>query len=98
MGQLGVHAGLHREGRQLLPLVSVLSHSNLGNPLTFHSQVVLKDLTVSSFIAELLASDETAFTIRGVQLATILMEKLPDIFRVYFPREVGGDVSCARAF
>ena len=54
----------------------------------FNLQVVLKDLTVSSFIAELLASDETAFTMRGVQLATILMQKLPDIFRVYFPREV----------
>lgn len=43
---------------------------------------------MAAFIAELLAGDDATLAVTGVQVAYTLMEKLPDIFRLYFMREV----------
>ena len=42
---------------------------------------VLLEVPVSSFLAGLLASPEPAVLARALQLAQLLMEKLPDVFR-----------------
>jgi hypothetical protein len=54
------------------------------------SQVLLKDLTMAAFVAELLSSDDANAAVSGLQIAETLMQKLPDIFRLYFTREVRG--------
>ena len=43
-------------------------------------RVVLENVPVSSFIAGLLASPEPSVLAAALQLAQLLMEKLPDIF------------------
>jgi E3 ubiquitin-protein ligase TRIP12 len=50
--------------------------------------VLLKDLTMAAFAAELLSSEDTNAAVSGMQIAETLMQKLPDIFRLYFTREV----------
>lgn len=48
---------------------------------------VLRSLSVSSHIASMLASQDLKIVVGSLQLAHILMEKLPDVFSVYFRRE-----------
>jgi E3 ubiquitin-protein ligase TRIP12 len=48
---------------------------------------LLRDLTFSRFLAELLSSDDTPLVATAIYLAENLMEKLSDIFRIYFVRE-----------
>jgi len=48
---------------------------------------ILKDHPVSSHIAAMLGSTDQRILVGAIQMASILMEKLPDIFSVYFRRE-----------
>ncbi|XP_077987999.1 E3 ubiquitin-protein ligase TRIP12-like isoform X2 [Glandiceps talaboti] len=48
---------------------------------------VLKSHAVSSHIASMMSSQDLKVVVGAIQMAEILMEKLPDIFHVYFRRE-----------
>ncbi|XP_064639626.1 E3 ubiquitin-protein ligase TRIP12-like isoform X2 [Lineus longissimus] len=48
---------------------------------------VLKNHAVSSHIASMMASQDLKVVVGAIQMAFILMEKLPEIFSVYFRRE-----------
>ena len=48
---------------------------------------VLRDLAISSFIAALLCTNDLALIVSGLQIASVALEKLPDVFGVYFYRE-----------
>lgn len=48
---------------------------------------VLKTQTVSSHIAGMMASSDLRIVVGAIQMAEILMEKLPDVFEVHFRRE-----------
>ena len=48
---------------------------------------LLKDHPVSSHIAAMLSSADQWILVGAIQMATILMDKLPDVFSVYFRRE-----------
>lgn len=50
-------------------------------------QLVLKNQAVSRHIAAMLASPDLRIVVGAIQMANILMEKLPDVFCVYFRRE-----------
>lgn len=43
---------------------------------------------MAAFIAELLTSDDASAAVSGLQIADTLMQKLPDIFQLFFAREV----------
>ena len=47
----------------------------------------LGDLPISSFIAGLLTQKDSSIVAKALQLAEILMRKLPDIFSKYFLKE-----------
>jgi len=48
---------------------------------------VLKNLTISSHIASILASQDLKIIVCALQICEILMEKLPNVFSIYFHRE-----------
>lgn len=48
---------------------------------------VLKNQVVSSHIAGMLASSDLRIVVGALQMAEILMTKLPDVFGVHFRRE-----------
>ncbi|KAL5476128.1 hypothetical protein EMCRGX_G026036 [Ephydatia muelleri] len=48
---------------------------------------ILKDLTVSSHLAMLLQSQDYKIAVGAVQMANVLIQKLPDTFLIYFHRE-----------
>eukprot|EP01117_Protostelium_nocturnum_P003254 TRINITY_DN1420_c0_g1_i2.p1 TRINITY_DN1420_c0_g1~~TRINITY_DN1420_c0_g1_i2.p1 ORF type:complete len:1554 (+),score=499.41 TRINITY_DN1420_c0_g1_i2:246-4907(+) len=48
---------------------------------------VLKNLSVSSFVANLLVSNDLTIVATAVQICEILMKKLPQVFSIYFKRE-----------
>ncbi|XP_033894830.2 E3 ubiquitin-protein ligase TRIP12 isoform X2 [Acipenser ruthenus] len=48
---------------------------------------VLKNHAVSSHIASMLSSQDLKIVVGALQMAEILMQKLPDVFGVYFRRE-----------
>lgn len=48
---------------------------------------ILKPHPVSSHIAAMLASSDQKILVGAIQMALILMDKLPDIFSIYFQRE-----------
>lgn len=48
---------------------------------------VLKNQAVSSHIAAMLASPDLRVVVGAIQMANILMDKLPDVFAIYFRRE-----------
>ncbi|CAG2167437.1 unnamed protein product, partial [Oppiella nova] len=48
---------------------------------------VLKNQDVSSHIATMLASPDLRIVVGATQMANILMEKLPEVFAIYFRRE-----------
>ncbi|XP_065888621.1 E3 ubiquitin-protein ligase TRIP12-like isoform X2 [Dysidea avara] len=48
---------------------------------------LLKEITVSSHISTMLLSQDYRIVVGGIQMAEILMKKLPDVFHVYFRRE-----------
>lgn len=48
---------------------------------------LLKNLPISSQIASMLASVDTKILVSALQMCEILMQKMPDIFSVYFHRE-----------
>ena len=48
---------------------------------------VLKNLTISSHISSILASQDLKIIVCALQICEILMEKLPNIFSIYFHRE-----------
>ncbi|CAL1261818.1 unnamed protein product [Larinioides sclopetarius] len=50
-------------------------------------QTVLKNQTVASHVAAMLASQDLRVVVAALQMAEILMQKLPAIFGVYFRRE-----------
>ncbi|XP_033372538.1 E3 ubiquitin-protein ligase TRIP12 isoform X2 [Parus major] len=54
---------------------------------------VLKNHAVSSHIASMLSSQDLKIVVGALQMAEILMQKLPDIFSVYFRRE---DLFCLK--
>lgn len=48
---------------------------------------LLKDTETSSFVAELLSSNRLEYIGNGILLSEIMMDKLPDIFVIYFVKE-----------
>lgn len=50
-------------------------------------QSILEDQSISSSIATMLASNDTRMIVCAVQMCNILMEKIPEIFSIYFQRE-----------
>ena len=50
-------------------------------------QSVLKNQAVSSHIATMLASPDLRIVVGATQMANILMEKLPEVFAIFFRRE-----------
>jgi E3 ubiquitin-protein ligase TRIP12 len=50
-------------------------------------EIVLKQQSISSHIASMLASSDYKIVVSALQMAEILMKKLPQIFSVYFYRE-----------
>ncbi|XP_052815932.1 E3 ubiquitin-protein ligase TRIP12-like isoform X2 [Mya arenaria] len=50
-------------------------------------QDVLKSQPVSSHIAAMMASQDLKVVVGGIQMAEVLMQKLPNIFNVFFHRE-----------
>ncbi len=56
-----------------------LQWRNDARPVTGRS--VLASIPVSSFIAGLLVSDDPATLASALQMAQMLMDKLPDVFR-----------------
>ncbi|ELU17507.1 hypothetical protein CAPTEDRAFT_164474 [Capitella teleta] len=48
---------------------------------------VLKNINVSSHIAAMMASQDLKVVVGAIQMGSILMEKLPDVFSVFFRRE-----------
>ncbi len=48
---------------------------------------VLQNLSISSQIANMLSSQDLKIVVSAVQLVTILLEKVPELFGVYFRRE-----------
>ena len=50
-------------------------------------EIILKQQSISSHIASMLASSDYKIVISALQMAEILMKKLPQIFSVYFYRE-----------
>lgn len=63
----------------------------IGSILYYSTNEILKDILldipISSFIAKLLSSNDLIFVSTGIQIATILIQKLPEIFNIYFVRE-----------
>jgi len=49
-------------------------------------------LCVVSHVAAMMASPDLKIVVASIQMANILMEKLPDVFGVYFCRE--GSLFC----
>lgn len=56
-------------------------------PQTNILYALLKNLPISSQIASLLASTDPKILVSALQMCEILMQKMPDIFSVYFLRE-----------
>jgi E3 ubiquitin-protein ligase TRIP12 len=50
-------------------------------------EIILKQQSISSHIASMLASSDYKIVVSALQMAEILMKKLPQIFSVYFYRE-----------
>lgn len=50
-------------------------------------QEVLKTQVVSSHLAGMMASQELRIVVGALQMAEILMQKLPNVFQVHFTRE-----------
>ncbi|KAG9509563.1 E3 ubiquitin-protein ligase TRIP12 [Fragariocoptes setiger] len=50
-------------------------------------RTLLKNHPVSSHIATMLASPDQKIVVGAIQMAIVLMDKLPDVFAVYFRRE-----------
>lgn len=50
-------------------------------------RALLKDIPISSFVASLLASRDSAVLAAGVRLSELLMLKLPDVFTTMFLKE-----------
>lgn len=48
---------------------------------------ILQTQPVSSHIAAMMASNDLKVVVAAVQMAEILMQKLPDVFSIYFRRE-----------
>lgn len=48
---------------------------------------VLKNQPVSSHIAAMMASQDLKVVVGAIQMAEVLMQKLPDVFSIYFRRE-----------
>ena len=50
-------------------------------------EIILKQQSISSHIASMLASSDYKIVVSALQMGEILMKKLPQIFSVYFYRE-----------
>lgn len=50
-------------------------------------RVLLKNHAVSGHIATMLASSDQRIVVGAIQMAVVLMDKLPDVFSIYFRRE-----------
>eukprot|EP01119_Soliformovum_irregulare_P017715 TRINITY_DN5305_c3_g1_i1.p1 TRINITY_DN5305_c3_g1~~TRINITY_DN5305_c3_g1_i1.p1 ORF type:complete len:1262 (+),score=491.54 TRINITY_DN5305_c3_g1_i1:429-3788(+) len=66
-------------------LTAVTKLLHFSSPSNLKS--LLKSLSVSSFIANILASTDYVVVATALKLAEILMQKLPEIFSIYFKRE-----------
>lgn len=53
---------------------------------------MLKAQTVSSQLAGMMASQDLRIVVSALQIAEILMQKLPDLFSVHFTREGKNDI------
>ena len=69
----------HRCLRAILRMIYYTDADILNN--------VLKNLTISSHIASILASQDLKIIVCALQICEILMEKLPNVFSIYFHRE-----------
>jgi hypothetical protein len=69
----------HRCLRALLRMIYYANEDLLSN--------VLCNLTISSHIASMLASQDLKVIVIALQMSEILMQKLPNIFSIYFHRE-----------
>ena len=69
----------HKCLKALLRIIYYASNDLLGS--------VLKNQAVSSHIATMLASPDLKIVVGATQMANILMEKLPQVFAIYFRRE-----------
>lgn len=60
-------------------------------------QEVLKNKLVSSHIACMMASQDLRIVVGALQMAEILMHKLPNVFEVHFTREgkICSNLSCS---
>lgn len=66
-----------------LSAIAKIIHFSSADMLT----TLLRDLSFSSFIASLLSSKDMPVVAIAVHISETLMQKLPDIFKKYFPRE-----------
>lgn len=66
-----------------LSAIAKIIHFSSADMLT----TLLRDLSFSSFIASLLSSKDMPVVAMAVYISETLLQKLPDIFKKYFPRE-----------
>ena len=66
-------------------IIPPLPNKDGGQLSVLHS--LLKNLPISSQIASMLASADTKILVSALQICEILMQKMPDVFSVYFLRE-----------
>ncbi|KAL4435190.1 hypothetical protein ABPG77_001872 [Micractinium sp. CCAP 211/92] len=69
--------------RQCLTTISKMLHFNSAATLA----ALLEDLPVSALLAALISARDSTIVAFGMQMAEILMEKLPDVFSQYFLKE-----------
>ena len=84
-------AGSVIKHRSLRAILSMNYYSNSNNNNNNDDENVLhnllKTLPISSHIASMLASTDPKIIVSALQICEILMQKMPDVFSVYFHRE-----------
>jgi len=78
----------HRSLRAILRMIYYSNSNNNNNnddENVLHN--LLKTLPISSHIASMLASTDPKIIVSALQICEILMQKMPDVFSVYFHRE-----------
>ncbi len=68
-------------------ILSPTTDIDVAHGISASDRTLLEDLEVSSFVAGLLGSGELAIVSAALQLAQLLMAKLPDVFRTHFVKE-----------
>ena len=70
-----------------LTVAAVKTETNKNNSENNILYDLLKTLPISSHIASMLASTDPKIIVSALQICEILMQKMPDVFSVYFHRE-----------